>query len=123
MKKLINFSEVMDYPKENFSEVVKELSSDRGWVTHIVHTNTPIKTAQRGCTRYLNVIREAGADVNLCDKRGNTALIYATSNEHSKCIDRLIKSVTGVNTASPRGIPPLMSTIQNEIANSKGSRC
>ena len=43
------------------------------------------------------ILIKAGADVNIVDKRGNTALILAEFSARGTCVDLLIKAGAGVN--------------------------
>ena len=54
-----------------------------------------------------------GADVNVRDKEGNTALAWAAYHEHAQCIENLTEAGADVNIQNNDGITPLMKAVQD----------
>ena len=57
----------------------------------------------------VNLLIEAGADVNVKTEKGVTALIQAATNDHHDCIDLLIEAGADVNQRSDGSRTPLTS--------------
>ena len=57
---------------------------------------------------YVKMLLDQGADVNTCDSRGKTALMYAASADNAECVDVLLEAGADVNMSDARGITALM---------------
>lgn len=53
--------------------------------------------SSRGHFKFVNKLLESGADANAKNKNGNTALMLASGNGHSKVIKILFENVDNVN--------------------------
>lgn len=54
-----------------------------------------MNAASRGFHDMVQLLLDIGADPNLQDKDGSTALMYAAEHGHEKCVRRLIKNKKG----------------------------
>ena len=52
--------------------------------------------AWSGYDKCVDILIQAGADVNIQDPYGNTALKLATDRGHDKCVDTLIRAKDGL---------------------------
>ena len=68
----------------------------------------------------VNLLFEAGAEVNKKGEKGVTALIEAATNDHDDCVNLLIKAGAAVNQPSDDGSTPLASAAFCGSANSLG---
>ena len=56
----------------------------------------------------VKMLLDQGADVNTCDSRGKTALMYAAWIDNAECIDVLLEAGADVNMSDARGMTALM---------------
>ena len=66
--------------------------------------------AEKGCDKCLELLIQAGADVNQQNGKGDTALIRAAQNGHDKSVDMLIKSGANMNRQNHCGSTALIET-------------
>ena len=83
-----------------------------------LHSQDLIGAIRRGDTAAVQVLIEAGADVNAEDNYGQTALIVATALGHTDAVRALIEAGADVNARSKQGATALMvaqGAGQNEV--------
>ena len=67
--------------------------------------------AKYGNYNVLKLLIQAGADVNLTDRYGETALMFAAANNNDHCIDMLIQAGADVKKRSSTGSDALMKAV------------
>ena len=71
--------------------------------------STPLMHAtEQGSCDVVNILIEAGADVNMCDKVGITALMIAASHGDEDCVRTLIAAGADVNQKDDQGTTALI---------------
>ena len=73
--------------------------------------NAVAGAAFRGCSESLRYLIEAGADVNIIDITGLSALMRAVRYGHFKCVELLVKAGANVNTVNPMGVSVLQQVV------------
>ena len=73
--------------------------------------------AKRGDGTYLRYLLQHGADPNLRDGRGNTALMLAVTGNHGELIHDLVAAHANVNVANASGETPLIRAVQMRDLN------
>lgn len=68
----------------------------------------------------LHALIEAGADVNVTDERGNSALHYAVRSNRAYLVLDLIEAGTNIEARNGNNITPLMLAIQHRCYSSAG---
>ena len=68
-----------------------------------------MRAASEGKFKCLSELVKAGADVNLKNKDGDTALILAADGNHVDCVDLLLKTGASVNATNGDGLTALSS--------------
>ena len=63
-------------------------------------------------TSSLDLLLNAGVDVNLCDNFGKSPLHSAVRGGHEYCVMALITSGTDVNKPDTDGVTPLMDAVK-----------
>lgn len=58
--------------------------------------------AEGGHYNLIKPLIENGADTNLKDSRGRTALMLASSNGHTRCIESLINGGANIHLQDPQ---------------------
>ena len=72
------------------------------------HVNTPLMLAARSKKGILQMLLQAGADVNKTNNQGLSAIMYASRNGNSACVDALIKAGADVNKTNNEGLSATM---------------
>ena len=67
-----------------------------------------MKAATKGHAKCVELLLEAGADVNMKDKNGDTALIEASNKGHDKCVKLLTEAGADVNIQNNNGFTSVM---------------
>ena len=67
--------------------------------------------------KCVKALIEAGADVNACSNKGNTALALAANKGHYGCLTLLIQAGADVNVSNADGVTALLRAVQ--IKNAK----
>jgi ankyrin repeat protein len=78
------------------------------------HGATPLMTAasyRPGYAQSVAMLIEAGADVNLRDDKGETALMYAVRSHTPKIVEHLLLAGADVNARSEKGSTALMACV------------
>ena len=95
-------TEILDKPG---SRIINTRSADSGeGAVHIV--------VKRSDATYLKFLLGKGADINLQDSRGNTALMLAVEQACFECVDALVARRANVNLANSSGETPLIRAVQ-----------
>lgn len=68
--------------------------------------------AKRGCLKVIEALVESGADVNLTDTNGWTALHYAANNGNKPAINYLLSKKADPNSTTQDGTTPLQLAIR-----------
>ena len=91
----------VEIDKETCEETIEELDDlyKKGYHNH---------------NRYLELLLEAGADVNDKDDVGNTALIYTALNNYNQCAKTLLKAGADVNMCNNDGETALIAASKND---------
>ena len=86
--------------------------------TRIIDTRDPSTgegalhiVAKRGDLKYLAYLLQQGADPNLRDNQGNTALIFAARGGYDELVSTLLKVQANPNTVNSDGDMPLMLAV------------
>jgi uncharacterized protein (UPF0212 family) len=97
--------------------------------THVLSGMTPLMfSAGRlpyfvapppGESNEIDVLLEAGADINIRDRDGNTAIIYASRDPMDSCykVDRLLSSGADVNNKNNKGETPYSVAMEQNNRN------
>jgi uncharacterized protein len=82
---------------------------------------TPVMSAARqGNLTTVSALLAAGADPNVHEKNGGqTALMWAISERHSKVTEELVRHKADVNARSKNGSTPLMFAAQGDVNSTK----
>ena len=98
-------SQLMSYPKDRFGlEGVISILPHGYW--------TPLMYAARqGSLGALRVLLKAGADLNLSDPDGTTALVFAIINSHYDAARLLVEAGADPNLADTAGMAALYATV------------
>lgn len=72
----------------------------------MISTNV-FRTAQEGKKPIVNILLEAGADVNMANAHGNTPLFVAAQNGHDVVVITLLQAGADANKANKTGKTPL----------------
>ena len=68
--------------------------------------STPLMhAAEQGSSDVVEILIEAGADVNMCDKIGITVFMIAASHGDEDCIQTLIAAGADVNKKMTKALP------------------
>ena len=67
-----------------------------------------MNAAWDGSDECISTFIREGADVNIANCHGLTALHIAACKEHSKCLSKLIQAGADVNFRTEQGLTPLM---------------
>ena len=71
---------------------------------------TLILAAEKGNKKIVELLLNAGTNVDACDYYGFTALVQAAIKGHRECADLIIRAGANVNKYSLNRYTPLMST-------------
>ena len=69
-----------------------------------------MKAAIKGNDRFVELLIDAGADVNSVNNSGSTALMFAAENSHHSCVNALIKAGADVNMVDNEGNTALIKS-------------
>lgn len=94
--------DMLDRPGSNIINT-REMTSGEG-ALHIV--------VRRGDDKYLRYLLQKGADANLRDGKGNTALLLATQLGQRDLIPILIAARANPNLGNQSGVTPLIMAVQ-----------
>ena len=98
-------SKLMTYPKDRFGlEGVLSVLPHGNW-TALMYA------ARQGSVAAVRVLAEAGADVNLTDPDGTTALVLAIINQHYDAARLLVEKGADPNLADAAGMAALYATV------------
>lgn len=91
--------------------------------THVLRGMTPLMFSAAsvlpGESKEIDVLLEAGADINIRDRDGNTAIIYASRDPMDSCykVDRLLSYGADVNNKNNKGETPYSVAMEQRNRN------
>lgn len=95
-------TEILDKPGQ---QIINTRDRDSGeGALHIV--------AKRSDATYLNFLLSRGANINMQDSAGNTALLISVNANCDSCIDLLINRKANINLGNSSGETPLIRAVQ-----------